>query len=93
MRSTTTGSALGRLGHGVTEFMAAPGGRVARFALGLGMIVPGVVVGPVAGYVLAGFGLVPLATGTFNLCPLAPLWGGHFSGRSYCDRRSARESG
>jgi len=33
---------------------------------------------------MAVFGLLPIATGAFNLCPVAPAWGGHFLGAKYC---------
>jgi membrane-associated protease RseP (regulator of RpoE activity) len=29
---------------------------------------------------VAAFGLAPIASGVFNLYPVAPLWGGHFIG-------------
>jgi membrane-associated protease RseP (regulator of RpoE activity) len=36
---------------------------------------------------IAFLGLVPIAAGVFNLCPVAPFWGGHFIGAKYCGRR------
>jgi len=69
--------------------MASGGGRVARLGLGAGLIGTGLLVGPPAGIAIAAFGLVPVAAGVFNLCPVAPLWGGHFRGSAYCAVPSA----
>ena len=69
-------------------FMASTYGRVARGALGIGLIAAGLlVVGGTFGWVVAGLGLVPIAAGVLNLCPVAPLWGGHFIGSKYCGSR------
>lgn len=69
-------------------FMASGYGRLARIALGLTVIAVGLVLigGPV-GTIVAAFGLVPIAAGVLNLCPVAPLWGGHFIGAKYCAKR------
>jgi membrane-associated protease RseP (regulator of RpoE activity) len=45
------------------------------------------------GLVVAVFGLVPLTAGAFNLCPVAPLWGGHFFGSQYCATNKGNRSG
>ena len=90
--STTPQTVLSRLGHGFTGFMASGGGRVARITLGLGLVALGLLLGTTAGYALAAFGLVPIGAGVFNLCPIAPLWGGHFRGASYCARPVNRAS-
>jgi membrane-associated protease RseP (regulator of RpoE activity) len=67
------------------RFMASGYGRMARAALGAALIGAGsFAVGKPAGYAVAGFGLVPIIAGVFNLCPVAPLWGGHFFGSQYC---------
>jgi hypothetical protein len=69
-------------------FMASGYGRLARIALGLALIAVGLsLVGGTAGWAIAAFGLVPIAAGVFGLCPVAPLWGGHFVGAKYCARR------
>ena len=66
-------------------FMASGYGRFARVALGVVLIAVGLaVVGGTAGWIVAAFGLVPLAAGAFNICPIAPVWGGHFLGSKYC---------
>ena len=73
------------------RFMASDYGRVARAALGGALIVLGlVVVGGTAGWMVAAVGLVPIAAGVLNLCPVAPLWGGHFLGSRYCARQAPR---
>lgn len=79
-----------RAGRRFTTFMASGGGRFARGVLGVGLIAAGWLLGPPAGYALAGFGLVPIAAGVLNLCPIAPLWGGHFIGSRYCEAPTKR---
>ncbi|MBI2765558.1 MAG: DUF2892 domain-containing protein [Chloroflexi bacterium] len=69
--------------------MASTGGRVARIVFGLSLVTVGLLLATVPGFVLAAFGLVPIAAGVFNLCPIAPLWGGHFRGASYCAPRAS----
>ena len=70
------------------HFMASNYGRVARGMLGIALLAIGLVlIGGTAGWIVAAFGLVPIAAGVFNLCPVAPLWGGHFVGAKYCARR------
>ena len=67
------------------KFVASGYGRAARVTLGVGLVAAGTVLLPPAiGLPLALFGLVPITTGLFNLCPVAPLWGGHFLGSRYC---------
>ncbi|MGE0601249.1 MAG: YgaP-like transmembrane domain [Dehalococcoidia bacterium] len=92
MNTTTTsvpeGSAFSR-------FMASCNGRVARTVLGTAIIATGLgLVGGATGIAIAAAGLVPIAAGAFNLCPIAPAWGGHFLGSSYCavrERDTKRE--
>lgn len=73
------------------NFMASNYGRVARGLLGITILAVGLgLVGGTAGWIVAAFGLVPIAAGVFNLCPVAPLWGGHFLGSRYCARNSGR---
>ncbi len=69
------------------HFMASGYGRLARIALGLALIAVGLVIGGMAGWIIATLGLVPIAAGVLNLCPVAPLWGGHFFGSKYCPSR------
>jgi membrane-associated protease RseP (regulator of RpoE activity) len=72
-------------GNRVERFFASPYGRLARTTLGAAAIALGLGVVPrPAGIALAAFGLLPIASGAFNLCPIAPLWGGHFLGSRYC---------
>jgi len=74
-------------GSAFSRFMASCEGRVARSVLGTALLVGGVgVAGGTAGLAISAFGLVPLAAGIFNLCPIAPVWGGHFLGAKYCAR-------
>lgn len=69
-------------------FMASGYGRLARIALGVALMTVGLaLIGGTAGLIVAAFGLIPVAAGVFNLCPVAPLWGGHFIGSKYCGRR------
>lgn len=70
------------------RFMASNYGRVARGMLGIALLAIGLMlIGGTAGWIVAAFGLMPIAAGVFNLCPVAPLWGGHFVGAKYCARR------
>lgn len=74
-------------GSWFSRFMASNYGRLARAAFGLALIALGLfLIAWPAGLAIAGFGLVPIAAGVFNLCPVAPLWGGHFLGARYCGR-------
>lgn len=56
------------------DFMSTGPGRVIRGLLGMALIAAG---GAAGGpwWALAAFGLLPLATGVFNLCPISPLFG------------------
>ena len=81
-------------GSAFSRFMASGKGRIARVALGGGLIATGALIipGP-TGNAVAVFGLVPIAAGDFNLCAIAPAWGGHFLGSRYCKtERPATES-
>lgn len=79
-------------GSAFARFMASGKGRLVRLAFGLALIASGLlVVGGLPGLLLAAFGLLPVASGTFNLCPIAPLWGGHFLGAKYCPAQGAEQ--
>ncbi len=79
-------------GSAFSRFMASKGGRVVRVAMGATIMGTGLtVVGGGAGLAIAAFGLVPIATGVFNLCPVAPMWGGHFIGAKYCGTRAPKQ--
>ncbi len=54
------------------SLMTSPCGRAARIALGAGLIAAGVFIGPPVGYVMAAAGILPVAMGALNACPLAP---------------------
>lgn len=67
-----------------SRFMASTGGRAVRLGIGLTLLTTGLLVGGAWGVGLAVFSALPIAAGTFNLCPIAPAWGGHFLGSRYC---------
>jgi hypothetical protein len=69
------------------RFMASGYGRLVRIGIGVTIIALSLLLldGPARLVALAG--LVPIAAGVFNLCPVAPIWGGHFIGAKYCGRR------
>lgn len=84
----TSQSATAAEGSAFARFMASGKGRIARVALGTGLIVSGLtLISAPVGLAVAAFGLLPIATGVFNLCPVAPAWGGHFLGARYCATR------
>lgn len=73
------------------NFMASDYGRAARGVFGIALIAAGLgLIGGAAGWIIAAFGLVPIAAGVLHLCPVAPLWGGHFLGSKYCARNPRR---
>lgn len=78
------------------EFMRGHGGRAVRVALGLTLIAVGLaVVGGTAGALIAIFGILPLSSGVFGLCPLGFLFGVDIWGRPRggCPRGSIRSDG
>ncbi|MEP7215142.1 MAG: DUF2892 domain-containing protein [Anaerolineaceae bacterium] len=79
-------------GNPFTRFMASGYGRLARIGLGLTIVAAGLLVAPwPIGLVIAGVGLIPIAAGVFNVCPVAPIWGGHFIGARYCPSNTQRQ--
>jgi hypothetical protein len=58
---------------GFARFMASPLGRGGRIVLGAVLIVIGLVVGGVIGWIIAIAGLLPLSLGIINGCILAPF--------------------
>ena len=79
-------------GSAFARFMAGRYGRTVRVAFGATLIGAGLtVVGGAVGLGMAAFGLLPIATGVFNLCPVAPAWGGHFLGANYCPTRVRKD--
>ena len=78
-------------GSWFSRFMASSHGRAARIALGTTLILLGAYIIPrPVGIGVALFGLVPIAAGVFNLCPIAPVWGGHFIGAKYCPAKATK---
>ncbi|MFN0089153.1 MAG: YgaP-like transmembrane domain [Acidimicrobiales bacterium] len=68
------------------QFMSTPAGRLARIVAGVAIVVLGLLIGGVAGWVVAVVGLVPIAAGAFNLCLAAPLLGAPLRGRALQSR-------
>jgi xanthosine utilization system XapX-like protein len=63
------------------RFMASPAGRILRIVAGAAIIVYGLVaVGGPNGKLVAAIGLLPILTGTLNICVIAPLFGKPLSG-------------
>ncbi|MBI5949419.1 MAG: DUF2892 domain-containing protein [Chloroflexi bacterium] len=76
-------------GSAFSRFMAGEYGRMLRLAAGVTIVNVGLtVISPPLGLAVAAFGLVPIAAGVFNLCPIAPAWGGHFLGSAYCPAKA-----
>ena len=67
-----------------SRFMASTGGRLVRLGIGLSLLITGLLVGGGWGLAIGIFSALPIAAGVFNLCPIAPAWGGHFLGSRYC---------
>ena len=79
-------------GSRFARFMASGYGRLARIAFGAAiMLVAAVAVPWPLGLAVAALGLVPIGAGVFNLCPVAPAWGGHLIGARYCPRPISTE--
>lgn len=57
------------------SFMSTPTGRVIRGIMGIAVIAIGFAIGGTAGWIVSAFGLLPLLTGVFGLCPINPLVG------------------
>lgn len=69
----------------IERCIASNTGRAVRAGLGVALIAAGTTLVPApGGWFVAALGLIPLTTGVLNLCPVAPLWGGHFLGARYC---------
>lgn len=67
---------------GLARFMASTAGRLLRVVAGVVLIWVGLAsVGGTGGWILAVVGLVFVAVGVFNICLLAPLFGGPLRGR------------
>ncbi|MFY9781204.1 MAG: DUF2892 domain-containing protein [Candidatus Baltobacteraceae bacterium] len=59
----------------IAKFMSSPAGRTARVVAGAALIAWGFSLHSSAGYLLMVVGLLPLATGAFDVCLLGPLFG------------------
>jgi Inner membrane protein YgaP-like, transmembrane domain len=68
------------------QFMASTAGRVTRGAIGIALIVAGVLVGGVAGWVLGPFGALLVAAGLFDFCVITGLVDNIWSGREVRER-------
>ncbi len=63
------------------KFMSTPTGRWLRVIVGLVLILVGLLaIHGKKGIVVAIIGLIPFLAGIFNVCVLAPLFGGPFKG-------------
>ena len=74
------------------QFMASTAGRVTRGVVGIALIVAGLLVGGVGGWVRGGFGVVLLAAGLFDFCIITGLIDNIWSGRKVRARGSRRAS-
>jgi Protein of unknown function (DUF2892) len=63
------------------QFMASTAGRVTRGVIGIALIVAGLLVGGVPGWVPGAFGAVLLAAGLFDFCVITGLVDSIWSGR------------
>ena len=63
------------------QFMASATGRFARGVIGIALILAGVLVSGVVGWVLGAFGAVLLAAGLFDFCVITGLIDNIWSGR------------
>jgi hypothetical protein len=73
------------------DYMSTGPGRMIRAAVGLVLVLTGAVLG---GYwwLLATAGLLPLATGVFNVCPISPFLGRSWRGNACRSGSSVRRS-
>ena len=63
------------------QFMASTPGRVTRGVTGIALIVAGLLVGGIAGWVLGVFGALLAAAGLFDFCVITGLVDNIWSGR------------
>jgi hypothetical protein len=72
------------------QFMASTAGRLVRIGAGIALIAIGLlVVGDVAGLIIAAIGIVPLLAGAVDICIFSRLFGGPLAGTDIraCARR------
>jgi len=72
------------------QFMASTAGRFTRGVIGIALIVAGVLVGGVGGWVLGAFGIVLVAAGLFDFCVITGVIDNIWSGREVRARGSRR---
>jgi hypothetical protein len=63
------------------QFMASTAGRVTRGVIGIALIVAGLGVGGVGGWVVAAFGVLLVAAGLLDFCVITGLIDNIWSGR------------
>lgn len=63
------------------DYMSTGPGRVIRVVAGLVLMLTGSALGG-AWWALTVFGLLPLATGVFNVCPISPFFGRSWRGNA-----------
>ena len=63
------------------DYMSTGPGRVIRAVVGLLLIAAGALLGG-GSWAIAAFGLLPLATGVLNVCPISPLCGRFWRGNA-----------
>ncbi len=66
----------------LAQFLAGTAGRTVRFLAGVVLVIAGLAwLGGTVGLIVAIIGLVPIAAGLFDFCPLSALLGGPLWGR------------
>jgi hypothetical protein len=74
---------------GLAHFINSRAGRVMRLALGVGLVGYGFTQrANQTGLILMVIGLIPLLTGTFDVCLISGLLGGPFSGARLRNKRA-----
>lgn len=74
----------------VANFLHSTTGRVLKVIVGIGLIAGGAMMlmnMQMWGWALIAVGALLLSVGTVNVCPLAPMFGGTFSGRKQHERQ------
>jgi hypothetical protein len=73
---------------GFIRFINSPAGRIVRVLAGLGLVAWGFTLrDSTGGLVLMAFGLLPIATGAFDLCLPGVVVGAPARGNEYRNRR------
>jgi len=73
------------------DYMSTGPGRVIRVAAGLVLMLTGAALGG-GWWALTAAGLLPLATGVFNVCPISPFFGRSWRGNACRSGSSAGRS-